>query len=86
MSAPRHVTFTAPAAEGPSGLRGRKRKAGDQARTSGDKAEEQEFHAKAIEQAHAHLNTKSGGKIVIPQKRWYRQRAHSNPFSDHMLE
>ncbi|WFD29212.1 tRNA (guanine(46)-N(7))-methyltransferase [Malassezia sp. CBS 17886] len=23
------------------------------------------------------------GKVVIPQKRWYRQRAHANPFSDH---
>ncbi|PWN49370.1 putative methyltransferase [Violaceomyces palustris] len=26
------------------------------------------------------------GKVVIPQKRWYRQRAHANPFSDHNLE
>ena len=25
------------------------------------------------------------GKVVIPQKRWYRQRAHANPFSDHSL-
>lgn len=25
-------------------------------------------------------------KIVIPKKKYYRQRAHSNPFSDHQLE
>lgn len=32
------------------------------------------------------------GRVVIPQvclfliqKRWYRQRAHANPFSDHSL-
>lgn len=25
------------------------------------------------------------GHVVIPQKRWYRQRAHANPFSDHSL-
>ncbi|KAL9936150.1 hypothetical protein V8E36_004992 [Tilletia maclaganii] len=24
-------------------------------------------------------------QLVIPQKRWYRQRAHANPFSDHDL-
>lgn len=26
------------------------------------------------------------GRVVIPQKRWYRQRAHANPFSDHALQ
>lgn len=25
------------------------------------------------------------GAIVVPQKRWYRQRAHANPFADHDL-
>lgn len=25
------------------------------------------------------------GRVIIPQKRWYRQRAHANPFSDHSL-
>ncbi|EPQ27955.1 uncharacterized protein PFL1_04282 [Pseudozyma flocculosa PF-1] len=37
------------------------------------------------EQARAHINAQAGGKVVIPQKRWYRQRAHANPFSDHNL-
>lgn len=32
----------------------------------------------------SHPNVISG-KVVIPQKRWYRQRAHANPFSDHSL-
>ena len=27
-----------------------------------------------------------GQKIDLPKKRYYRQRAHSNPFSDHQLE
>lgn len=37
-------------------------------------------------QSKQHINSLSGGKIIIPQKRWYRQRAHANPFSDHSLE
>ncbi|CEH12600.1 methyltransferase-like protein 1 [Ceraceosorus bombacis] len=34
-----------------------------------------------------HLNYagSSTGTLMIPQKRWYRQRAHANPFSDHDL-
>lgn len=39
----------------------------------------------ALLQSKAHINSLSGGRIVIPQKRWYRQRAHANPFSDHSL-
>ncbi len=39
-----------------------------------------------LEQSKQHINSLSGGKIIIPQKRWYRQRAHANPFSDHSLE
>lgn len=39
-----------------------------------------------LEQSKQHINHLSGGKIIIPQKRWYRQRAHANPFSDHSLE
>ena len=27
----------------------------------------------------------SGGKIELPKKKFYRQRAHANPFSDHAL-
>lgn len=26
-----------------------------------------------------------GGKIELPKKKFYRQRAHANPFSDHAL-
>jgi hypothetical protein len=26
-----------------------------------------------------------GGQIQLPQKKFYRQRAHANPFSDHNL-
>ncbi|PWY97008.1 hypothetical protein BCV70DRAFT_222896 [Testicularia cyperi] len=37
-------------------------------------------------QSKQHINSVAGGKIIIPQKRWYRQRAHANPFSDHSLE
>ncbi|KAN0063931.1 tRNA (guanine-N(7)-)-methyltransferase (tRNA(m7G46)-methyltransferase) [Thecaphora frezii] len=37
------------------------------------------------QQAKAHINALAGGKVIIPQKRWYRQRAHANPFSDHNL-
>ncbi|SJX65368.1 probable TRM8-part of complex required for 7-methylguanosine modification [Sporisorium reilianum f. sp. reilianum] len=39
-----------------------------------------------LEQSKQHINHLAGGKIIIPQKRWYRQRAHANPFSDHSLE
>jgi tRNA (guanine-N7-)-methyltransferase len=28
---------------------------------------------------------KNGGAPVLPQKKFYRQRAHANPFSDHAL-
>ncbi|GAC98353.1 hypothetical protein PHSY_005946 [Pseudozyma hubeiensis SY62] len=40
----------------------------------------------ALLQSKSHINHISGGKIIIPQKRWYRQRAHANPFSDHSLQ
>ncbi|KAK9485904.1 putative methyltransferase-domain-containing protein [Lipomyces starkeyi] len=31
-------------------------------------------------------NDDSQDKIKLPKKKYYRQRAHSNPFSDHLLE
>ncbi|KAK9246459.1 putative methyltransferase-domain-containing protein [Lipomyces tetrasporus] len=31
-------------------------------------------------------NDKSQDNIKLPKKKYYRQRAHSNPFSDHLLE
>lgn len=27
-----------------------------------------------------------GSIVKLPQKRFFRQRAHANPFSDHLLE
>ncbi|EXJ78947.1 tRNA (guanine-N(7)-)-methyltransferase [Capronia epimyces CBS 606.96] len=40
--------------------------------------------------AHANLKaggdtSATGGKIELPKKKFYRQRAHANPFSDHVL-
>ena len=32
-------------------------------------------------------NVESTASVVkLPQKRYFRQRAHANPFSDHLLE
>jgi len=28
----------------------------------------------------------AGSVLHLPQKKYYRQRAHANPFSDHLLE
>ena len=28
---------------------------------------------------------KEGGNVELPKKKFYRQRAHANPFSDHQL-
>ena len=43
----------------------------------------------APEEGQSHPNafafTGALGAIVVPQKRWYRQRAHANPFADHDL-
>ena len=64
---------------------GKKRKAGDQLRRSDDKDDQDAFFAVQSKQFRSHLNVISG-KVMIPQKRWYRQRAHANPFSDHMLQ
>ncbi|KDN39011.1 hypothetical protein K437DRAFT_259213 [Tilletiaria anomala UBC 951] len=62
-----------------------RRKAGDELRRSEHERDKAHFLREQVKQHHAHLNVKAGGKIVIPQKKWYRQRAHANPFSDHML-
>ncbi|KAK0553971.1 tRNA (guanine-N(7)-)-methyltransferase (tRNA(m7G46)-methyltransferase) [Tilletia horrida] len=40
---------------------------------------------RANQEALSHPNAKRSAPLVIPQKRWYRQRAHANPFSDHDL-
>lgn len=31
-------------------------------------------------------NTASSPNMRLPQKKFFRQRAHANPFSDHLLE
>ncbi|KAG7699016.1 hypothetical protein KL930_002197 [Ogataea haglerorum] len=33
-----------------------------------------------------HARFEDGPEVSLPKKRFYRQRAHSNPFSDHKLE
>ena len=33
----------------------------------------------------AHQNASASGKVELPKKKFYRQRAHANPFSDHRL-
>ncbi|KAE8212861.1 hypothetical protein CF327_g3562 [Tilletia walkeri] len=51
-----------------------------------NKSEGKREHAsRANREALLHPNSKGNSQLVIPQKRWYRQRAHANPFSDHDL-
>ncbi|KAK0518435.1 tRNA (guanine-N(7)-)-methyltransferase (tRNA(m7G46)-methyltransferase) [Tilletia horrida] len=54
---------------------------------SSKKAEAKRQHAsRANKEALLHPNSQCGAQqLLIPQKRWYRQRAHANPFSDHDL-
>lgn len=33
----------------------------------------------------AQFSLQNGGKLALPKKKFYRQRAHANPFSDHNL-
>ncbi|CAD6889878.1 unnamed protein product [Tilletia caries] len=50
------------------------------------KAEGKREHvARANHEAMLHPNSQGQAQLIIPQKRWYRQRAHANPFSDHDL-
>lgn len=35
-----------------------------------------------VQEAH---DEQGSGKLELPKKRFYRQRAHANPFSDHHL-
>lgn len=67
-----------------SGLK--KRKAGDMLRRSAKEEDQEHFFREQEKQHSAHMNVRAGNKIVIPQKRWFRQRAHANPFSDHQLQ
>jgi tRNA (guanine-N7-)-methyltransferase len=36
--------------------------------------------------AAAAAGNETQGKVKLPQKKFYRQRAHANPFSDHQLD
>ncbi|SPO30280.1 probable TRM8 - part of complex required for 7-methylguanosine modification [Ustilago trichophora] len=64
-----------------------KRKRSTLAHVPSDHSEAKTEHDRIqLLQSKQHINSLSGGRIVIPQKRWYRQRAHANPFSDHSLE
>ena len=60
-------------------------KHGDELLSSQHAEDQAHFRSTQIQQHHAHFNVLSGGQVMIPQKRWYRQRAHANPFSDHQL-
>jgi tRNA (guanine-N7-)-methyltransferase len=44
-----------------------------------NKRQKREDYQKAQQAAH------HGGQMELPKKKFYRQRAHANPFSDHNL-
>lgn len=48
--------------------------------------EKKEEHRKVLKHARIETPTPEPDAIDLPRKRFYRQRAHSNPFSDHRLE
>ncbi|KAG2733434.1 hypothetical protein G9P44_002959 [Scheffersomyces stipitis] len=50
------------------------------------KEETRKKHKKAHFEASPTPEESTSDKISLPRKRYYRQRAHSNPFSDHRLE
>jgi hypothetical protein len=49
-----------------------------------NKRQKREAYRQAQEAAAAE-GPASGGPIDLPKKKFYRQRAHANPFSDHAL-
>lgn len=87
MSDPHLTPPPAPTDTGASDVTGiKKRKAGDMLRRSTKEEDQAHFFREQEKQHSMHLNVRAGNKIVIPQKRWFRQRAHANPFSDHQLQ
>jgi len=48
---------------------------------SSNKRQKREDYRKAQED----LKSTNGGMMDLPKKKFYRQRAHANPFSDHAL-
>ncbi|KAI1614647.1 guanine-N7--methyltransferase [Exophiala viscosa] len=51
-----------------------------------NKRQKRDEYRKAQEKLKAGVNGTEGGKIELPKKKFYRQRAHANPFSDHALQ
>ncbi|KAL4934803.1 hypothetical protein BDV06DRAFT_217867 [Aspergillus oleicola] len=49
------------------------------------KQKREEFRKKAAAANSSEPGDAAGGSIKLPQKKYYRQRAHANPFSDHLL-
>lgn len=45
------------------------------------KRQKREEYRKAQQEAQ-----NADGEVKMPKKRYYRQRAHANPFSDHQLD
>ncbi|OAP62517.1 tRNA (guanine-N(7)-)-methyltransferase [Fonsecaea erecta] len=50
-----------------------------------NKRQKREDYKKTQESFKAGSDGAGGGKIELPKKKFYRQRAHANPFSDHAL-
>ncbi|KAK9240921.1 putative methyltransferase-domain-containing protein [Lipomyces kononenkoae] len=76
QSAPLSTTVSNDSTSGPTG---NKRKRADYRQSQREKR--QELKTVVFE-----ANDISQDNIKLPKKKYYRQRAHSNPFSDHLLE
>ncbi|KIW96545.1 tRNA (guanine-N(7)-)-methyltransferase [Cladophialophora bantiana CBS 173.52] len=50
-----------------------------------NKRQKREDYKKVQENLKARRDGSGSGKIELPKKKFYRQRAHANPFSDHAL-
>lgn len=51
-----------------------------------NKRQKRNEYRKAQENLKLAGNGAEGGNIELPKKKFYRQRAHANPFSDHALD
>ncbi|EXJ96495.1 tRNA (guanine-N(7)-)-methyltransferase [Capronia coronata CBS 617.96] len=51
-----------------------------------NKRQKREEYRKIHESLKAGGDASAGSRIALPKKKFYRQRAHANPFSDHALE
>jgi len=50
-----------------------------------NKRQKREDYKRVQESFKAGSDGAGSGKIELPKKKFYRQRAHANPFSDHAL-